>query len=80
MVLMYISLITGSIEHFLMDLLAIHISSLQNVYLGPLSIFKWNYLCYLYEFFICYSCSATKSCLTLCDPMDYSMPGLPAPQ
>ena len=33
---MYISLITGSIEHFLMDLLAIHISSLQNVYLGPL--------------------------------------------
>ena len=22
-------------------------------------------------------CSATQSCLTLCDPMDYSMPGFP---
>ena len=26
---------------------------------------------------ICYYCSVTKSCLTLCDPMDYSMPGCP---
>ena len=25
----------------------------------------------------CYCCSVTKSCLTLCDPMDYSMPGFP---
>ena len=24
-----------------------------------------------------YCCSVAKSCLTLCDPMDYSMPGLP---
>ena len=27
----------------------------------------------LYE----YCCSAAQSCLTLCDPMDYSMPGFP---
>ena len=26
------------------------------------------------------SCSAAKLCLTLCNPMDYSMPGLPVPQ
>ena len=24
-------------------------------------------------------CSVTQSCLTLCDPMDYSTPGLPVP-
>ena len=24
-------------------------------------------------------CSVTQSCLTLCNPMDYSMPGLPVP-
>ena len=26
-----------------------------------------------------FCCSVTKSCLTLCDPMDCSMPGLPVP-
>ena len=26
---------------------------------------------------LCYCCSVTKSCLTLCDSMDYSMPGFP---
>ena len=25
----------------------------------------------------CYCCSVTKSCLTLCNPMDYSTPGFP---
>ena len=27
--------------------------------------------------FTCCCCSVTKSCTTLCDPMDYSMPGFP---
>ena len=27
--------------------------------------------------FLCSYCSVAKSCLTLCDPMDYSMPGFP---
>ena len=26
-----------------------------------------------------YCCSVAQSCLTLCDPMDFSMPGLPVP-
>ena len=25
----------------------------------------------------CYCCSVAQLCLTLCDPMDYSMPGFP---
>ena len=28
---------------------------------------------------ICHCCSVTKSCLTLCDPMDCSKPGFPVP-
>ena len=31
-----------------------------------------------WSFLGCCCCSVTKSCLTLCDPMDCSMPGLPA--
>ena len=27
-----------------------------------------------------YCCSVAQSCPTLCDPMDCSMPGLPAPR
>ena len=27
----------------------------------------------------CYCCSITQSCLTVCDSMDYSIPGLPVP-
>ena len=32
-------------------------------------------------FFLCFVlfCSVTQSCLTLCDPTDYSIPGLPVP-
>ena len=32
---------------------------------------------HLTNFCICCCCSVTKSCPTLCDPMDCSMPGLP---
>ena len=37
----------------------------------PLSIFSNS----IYNFYCC--CSVTKSCLTLCDPMNCSMPGFP---
>ena len=53
-------------------------------------ILKWSlvpvsyYLCgqvsfndFIYVFFCC--CSVIKSCLTLCNPMDCSAPGLPVP-
>ena len=30
-----------------------------------------------WEFSCCYSCSVSQSCLTLWDPIDYSMPGFP---
>ena len=29
------------------------------------------------SFFLCCCCSVTQSCLTLCDPMDWSTPGFP---
>ena len=32
-------------------------------------------LCYIHICFLC--CSVAQSCLTLCDPMNHSMPGLP---
>ena len=32
-----------------------------------------SYISYMY--YNCCYCSVTKSCLTLCDPMDCSMPG-----
>ena len=32
-----------------------------------------------YRISFCCCCSVTKSCLTLCDPMDCSMPGFPVP-
>ena len=36
------------------------------------------YLLYVY-IFTCCSCSVAKLCPNLCDPMDFSMPGLPVP-
>ena len=38
-------------------------------------LIKLNINSILYLAICC--CSVTKSCLTLCDPMDYSMPGFP---
>ena len=35
--------------------------------------------CVLSAFNNCCGCSVAKSCATLCDPMDCSMPGLPVP-
>ena len=35
----------------------------------------WNYLFWLFPMNSC--CSVPKSCLTLCDPMDYSTPSFP---
>ena len=43
-VLMYISLMISDVEHLLMCLLAIHISSLRNVYSDPLPIFESSFL------------------------------------
>ena len=40
-ILICIFLVTKDIEHFFMCLLAICISSLENVYSSPLSIFNW---------------------------------------
>ena len=42
---------------------------LKAVYCHPV------YLTYMQS----YCCSVAQSCLTLCDPMDFSMPGLPVP-
>ena len=36
--------------------------------------------CYLNDTFWWICCSVTQSCLTLCNPMDYSMPGFPVLQ
>ena len=38
-----------------------------------------QFLCYVFfgAFYCCITCSVTQSCLTLCDPMDYSTPGFP---
>ena len=35
------------------------------------------FIFYIYGIYSCFCCSATKSHLTLCDPMDCSMPGFP---
>ena len=38
----------------------------------------WCFVCDFFFFLISYwSCSVAQSCLTLCDPMDCSMPGFP---
>ena len=46
-VLIYISLIISDVEHFCMCLLAIHMSSLENVYSGLLPIFQLGCLVFL---------------------------------
>ena len=38
---------------------------------------KWLKGLYKYDKFCCCCCSVAQSCLTLCDPMDYSTPGFP---
>ena len=38
-------------------------------------VFRFNFLGFLLHTFCC--CSVAKSCLTLCNPMDYSTPGIP---
>ena len=38
---------------------------------GPSCVLRWR------EFFSCSCCLVAKSCLTLCDPMNRSTPGLP---
>ena len=38
-------------------------------------VFRFNFLGFLLHTFCC--CSVAKSCLTLCEPMNYSMPGFP---
>ena len=42
---------------------------------GSLRLFK-NYQCFLFHV-VSYCCLVTKSCLTLCDPMNCSMLGFP---
>ena len=42
------------------------------------SFFSCPVLCSSFPHYIC-CCSLAKSCLTLCDPMDYSTLGLPVP-
>ena len=50
--------------------------SIYGVMLGEISHTEKQIL---YYFTYCFCCSVTKSCLTLCDPMDDSTPGLPVP-
>ena len=54
--------------------------------LGAWSLSHWTmrkFLCILLSYLVqgpvssCWCCSVVQSCLTLCDPMDCSMPGLP---
>ena len=36
-----------------------------------------TYLSYYHKYIGCYGCSVSQSCLTLCNPMDCSIPGFP---
>ena len=51
------------------------LSYAQRTWFGDVHRQRWDYL--LRPGCLCCCLSVTKSCLTLCDPMDYSTPGLP---
>ena len=46
-----------------------------NTFFWSVDLISWNLVILIYR---CYY-SVTKSCLTLCDPMDCSIPGFPVP-
>ena len=66
-------------------ILIILVSVFLQLHLPALSVFLriiWLrfYVFFLFAFFFFQFCSVTHSCLTLWDPMDCSMPGLPVHQ
>ena len=38
---------------------------------------RYHWILFFHRVLVVFCCSVTKSCLTLCDPMDCSMPGFP---
>ena len=69
---LYFLMISG-IKNLFIHVLAICMSSFEECLLKSLTHFQQNYQ----VFFLlrCCCCLVAKSCATLCDPMDYSLPG-----
>ena len=61
----FISLLLSSVTYWL------HRNLLFNLHVFVKCTLEYTLCCY------CYCCSVTKSCPTLCDPMDCSRPGFP---